>query len=367
MDNYKDEQFWEDQDKRLFAHRKYVDFGSASFGVPMELQTAGIQLLCQGKRGEAAEALKEESERTRRLAAELLNTSPDHIYFDINTVNAMSNILKHIGRSDKREILTTADEISDISRVLMTNAKKVTAFGVSGIGKEMKKKLHPQTKAVAASYVTHATCKVVQVKEIAYVAGKHKVPFIIDAAQAFGHIPVDVNDIGADFVVGSGHKWLRGAISEYAGSAIVYSKRNLGELYNAVCPPVEGAWIDDEYVERNIGSRDIGNMDKVAHLGACLAEYKQLGWQNVYTRTQYLGVIARSELSKVKGISVLSSTAPGSIPIRAEDSESLCGKLGKKGIRTTYKPAENLVRVSVSAFNTMKEIQQLKETLERIV
>jgi selenocysteine lyase/cysteine desulfurase len=367
MDNYKEEQFWEEQDKRLFPHKEYVDFGSASFGLPMELQTAGIQLLCKGERAQAVETLKEENEYARRLAAELLNTSPDHIYFDINTVNAMSNILRYIGRSDKREILTTTDEIIDISKVLMNSAKKVAALGVNGIGKELRGRFNPQTKAVAVSYVTHATCKVVQIKEISDLARKYEVPFIVDAAQAFGHIPVDVNEIGADFIIGSGHKWLRGAIDGYSGSAIVYSKRSLGELYKDVWPPVEGAWVDDEYVAPYTGSKDIGNMDKIAHLGACLAEYKQLGWKNVHTRTQYLGVIARSELSKVKNITVLSSTAPGSIPIKAEDSKSLCEKLGENGIRTTYKPAESLVRVSISAFNTTKEIQQLRETLEKIV
>ena len=36
---------------------------------------------------------------------------------------------------------------------------------------------------------------------------------VIDGAQAIGQIPVDVEDIGCDYYIGSGHKWLCGILN----------------------------------------------------------------------------------------------------------------------------------------------------------
>lgn len=351
MDKHKDEQFWKEQDRRLFPDKKFIDFGSASIGVPMSLETELTSTVQKG-----AECSKKEIEHARGLAAELLNTSPDHIYFDTNTINGITRVLEFLD-PERREILTTAAEITDVARVLINHAKKVSSVETTNIIKNMKRKVTPHIKAIVVSYVTHATCNLLPVKEISDIARKYKVPFIIDAAQAFGHIPVNAEEIGADFIVGSGHKWLRGRVDGRLGTAIVYAKNaKLQDKYS-----LPGQWVDDEYVEPPNGH----NMDNIAHLGRCLEEYKSLGWNDIYARIQYLGEIAQTELSKTR-IEMLHSSAPGTIPFRTRETEKLCERLDEKSIRVTYKPAEDIIRVSISPFNTIEEIQHLKNNLEKI-
>src|SRR5262247_835230 len=80
--------------------------------------------------------------------------------------------------------------------------------------------LNERTKLVAVMHVSNALGTINPIKEMIAQAHKYGVPVLIDGAQAAPHMPVDVQDLDADFYVFSGHKMFAPT-----GSGVVYGKR----------------------------------------------------------------------------------------------------------------------------------------------
>ena len=85
---------------------------------------------------------------------------------------------------------------------------------------EYENLLNSRTKIVAVAHVSNSLGTVNPIKEMVATAHKFGVPVCVDAAQSVPHFPVDVQDLGADFFVFSGHKMFAPT-----GSGIVYGKR----------------------------------------------------------------------------------------------------------------------------------------------
>ena len=91
--------------------------------------------------------------------------------------------------------------------------------------------LTKNVKLVAVNYVSNSLGTINPVKEIIRQAHLKGIPVLIDAAQAVAHLPVDVQELDADFMAFSGHK-LYGP----TGIGILYGKSNwLNKL-----PPYQG-------------------------------------------------------------------------------------------------------------------------------
>ena len=89
---------------------------------------------------------------------------------------------------------------------------------------DVRRAIRPETRLIAIVHASNVTGTVQPVGEIAAVARDAGVPCLVDAAQSAGHIPIDVQAWGADFVAMPGHKGLLGPLGT-------------GALY--VCPGAE--------------------------------------------------------------------------------------------------------------------------------
>jgi cysteine desulfurase/selenocysteine lyase len=71
---------------------------------------------------------------------------------------------------------------------------------------EFEKLLSPRTKMVAITQMSNALGTIVPVKEVVKIAKARGIPVLVDGSQAAVHLDVDVQDIGCDFYVFTGHK-----------------------------------------------------------------------------------------------------------------------------------------------------------------
>ena len=71
---------------------------------------------------------------------------------------------------------------------------------------EFEKLLTPRTKMVAITHMSNALGTYVPVKEVVRIAHARGIPVLVDGSQAAVHLPIDVQDIGCDFYVFTGHK-----------------------------------------------------------------------------------------------------------------------------------------------------------------
>ncbi len=71
---------------------------------------------------------------------------------------------------------------------------------------EFEKLLTPRTKIVAITQMSNVLGTVVPIKEVVNIAHARKIPVLVDGSQAAVHLTVDVQDLGCDFYVFTGHK-----------------------------------------------------------------------------------------------------------------------------------------------------------------
>ncbi|MHC4054737.1 cysteine desulfurase [Bradyrhizobium sp. 25ACV] len=71
---------------------------------------------------------------------------------------------------------------------------------------EFEKLLTAKTKLVAITQMSNALGTIVPVKEVVKIAQARGIPVLVDGSQGAVHLPVDVQDIGCDFYVFTGHK-----------------------------------------------------------------------------------------------------------------------------------------------------------------
>lgn len=96
---------------------------------------------------------------------------------------------------------------------------------------EYEKLFSSRTRIVSVAHVSNVLGTVNPVKEIIKIAHAHGVPVLVDGAQSIPHLPVDVQDLDADFFVFSGHK-----VYGPTGIGVLYGKENwLDRL-----PPYQG-------------------------------------------------------------------------------------------------------------------------------
>ena len=96
---------------------------------------------------------------------------------------------------------------------------------------EYEKLFSTRTRLVSVAHVSNVLGTINPVKEMIATAHAHGVPVLIDGAQSIPHMPIDVQDLDADFYVFSGHK-----VYGPTGIGVLYGK----ETWLDKLPPYQG-------------------------------------------------------------------------------------------------------------------------------
>jgi cysteine desulfurase family protein len=83
---------------------------------------------------------------------------------------------------------------------------------------DIRRALRPATRLVALVHASNVTGTVQPAREIGQIARAHGAALLIDAAQTIGHLPLSVDEIGADLLAAPGHKGLLGPL----GTGLLY-------------------------------------------------------------------------------------------------------------------------------------------------
>lgn len=89
---------------------------------------------------------------------------------------------------------------------------------------EFKSLINGKTRLIALMHVSNVLGCVNPVKKIIDIAREENIPVLVDAAQSVKHMPVDVKDLGCDFLAFSGHK-----VYAAAGIGVLFGRKELLE------------------------------------------------------------------------------------------------------------------------------------------
>ncbi|MCR5539174.1 MAG: aminotransferase class V-fold PLP-dependent enzyme, partial [Lachnospiraceae bacterium] len=155
-------------------------------------------------------------EEARETIAAFLNAAPEEIFFTGGGSESDNWALKGITDAlavKGNHIITTKIEhhaILHTAEYLERHGVEVTYLEVDEEGKvdpaALEAAIRPETILVSVMFANNEIGTIEPVKELAAVAHAHGALFHTDAVQAFGHVPIDVKELGIDLMSASAHK-----------------------------------------------------------------------------------------------------------------------------------------------------------------
>ena len=309
-------------------------------------------------------------------------SSPEEVIFVRGATEAINLVAKswgakHVGAGD--EIIVSHLEhhanIVPWQQLAAEKGARIRVIPVDDSGQvlleEYKKLLNDRTRIVAVTQVSNALGTVVPVREIVDLAHRAGAKVLVDGAQSVSHMRVNVQDLGADFFVFSGHK-----IFGPTGIGVVYGRRELLQDM----PPWQGGgnMIADVTFERtlfqpapNKFEAGTGNIADAVGLGAAIDYLERVGLVNIARYEHDLLAYATQALTPIRGVrlvgtardkaSVLSFVLSGYTTVevgQALNQEGIAVRSGHHCAQPILRRfgLEATVRPSLAFYNTCEEV-----------
>ena len=246
---------------------------------------------------------------------------------------------------------------------------------------EYQQLLNSRTKLVAFSHVSNALGTITPAKQIIDLAHRVGAKVLLDGAQSVSHIPIDVQQLGCDWFVFSGHK-----VFGPTGIGVLYGQE---DLLNATVPWQSGGnMIVDVTFERTVYQAaptrfeaGTGNIADAVGLGTALDYVQQIGLATIANYEHELLEYATAGLTTIPGLRLIGTAADKaavlSFVLEGFDVEVVGQALNREGIavRAGHHCAQPIlrrfgleatVRPSLAFYNTKAEVDALVAALERL-
>jgi len=260
-------------------------------------------------------------QETRQKIAEFFNAAKSHeIIFTRGTTESINMIAYSFGKAfihpGDEVLITEMEHHSNIvpwqllceDRQAVLKVVPMNDRGEISLD-DFAKHLSDKTKIVAVAHVANSLGTVNPIKEIAALAHRAGAKLLVDGAQSAPHMPVDVQDLDADFYVCSGHK-----IFGPTGIGILYGKEALLETM----PPYQGG---GDMIESVTFPKTTYNVlpikfeagtpmiAEVIALGAAIDYVKAIGLDHIERWEHELLIHATEALETIDGLRIIGTAA----------------------------------------------------------
>lgn len=332
-------------------------------------------------------------EASRETVRRFINArSSNEIVFTRGTTESINLLASSFADSQMKEgdevIVSVMEHHSNIVSWQLQAARKGIVLKVIPMNDrgellldEYEKLFSTRTRLVSVAHVSNVLGTINPVKEMIAIAHAHGVPVLIDGAQSIPHMPIDVQDLDADFYVFSGHK-----VYGPTGIGVLYGK----ETWLDKLPPYQGGgeMIKNVSFEHTTFNElpfkfEAGTPDYIGStaLAKALDYVSAIGMDKIAAYEHELTVYAMNRLKEIPGMRIFGEAEhKGGVisflvgNIHHFDMGTLLDRLGI-AVRTGHHCAEPLmhrmgiegtVRASLGLYNTKEEIDALAAGIERV-
>ena len=367
----------------------YFDSAATTFQKPASVAAAMWEALASmsspGRGGYSAAARAADTAfQCRSELAEMFGLkNPEQVIFTLNATHALNIAIKSLVPPSGRAVVS-GYEHNAVTRPLEALGASISVaaaplFEAEAVTAAFDRLITPDTDAVICSHVSNVFGFIQPVEDIAAICRKRGVPFIVDASQSAGILPLNMGALGAAFAAMPGHKGL-------------YGPQGTGVLLCGEGIPTR------TLLEGGTGSRSIQqrmpdflpdrleagtlNMPGIAGLLAGVRYVRRGGLEKILDNEKRLTRLAAQGLEDLPGLRVYASpdlkNQAGVLSVTAEglDVETIGSSLAERGFavrsgiqcapyahRTAGTLETGTVRISFSDFNTPEEVARLIRAL----
>jgi len=371
----------------------YLDSAATTLQKPFTVSAAvcrAMEQMASPGRGSHRPAMRaaETMFQCREAAARLFDAAqPDNVVFTSSATHGLNIAIKSAVKPGS-SVLITGYEHNAVTRPLRAIPNVSVRVAESPLFRPdlMLERVHERLKsgvdAVVCTHVSNVFGYVMPVKEISDLCREYGVVLIVDASQSAGCLPVSMKQWGAEFIALPGHKGLYGP--QGTGILICANER--------VKPLMEGGTGSASSIQtmpEYLPDRLEAGTHNIPGIAGLLEGLKYLEWKgisNILEHERRLALHAARGLERIPGIEVFRAPGlknqTGVLSFRAEgvDCETLAEQLGQADIAVraglhcaplAHQSAGTIesgtVRVSLSAFNTLYDVERLVDTVSRIL
>ena len=367
----------------------YFDAGATTLQKPEAVRRAMYQavhtLSSPGRGSYPATRRAEETDlRCRMAAAELFHVDdPAHVVFTSCATHGLNIAIRTLVKPGSRVVIS-GYEHNAVTRPLhaIPNVEIAVAdgplFDPAAMLAQFRQALAQPADAVICTHVSNVFGYVLPVSDIAALCREKGVPFVLDASQSAGMLPVDMEALGASFIAMPGHKGL-------------YGPQGTGLLLCGCepAPLLRGGTGSQSLLQEmpaELPDRlEAGthNMPGIAGLLEGLRFVQRQGVARIADYEGELGRYAAQRLADIPGVEVFSGpeqTGVVSFRVSGWDCEELGEALASRGValraglhcaplahRTAGTLETGTVRFSPSVFNRRQEVDTLTREVSGIV
>jgi len=353
----------------IFEQRVYIN--SCSQGALSDAVRASYEqyLADWDEYGAPWEYWVERQEAARAAFAGLVNAAPDEVAVTTSLSAGVSALASGLRFARRSKVVLTDWEFPTIGQIWHAQeARGARVVHVTPTLEEFDRVVDDDTLLVSITHVCYRNGAMVDVPKIVELAHERGALVLLDAFQSIGSLPVDVKELGVDFLGAGVLKYLLGS----AGLGFFYCRRDLVERVW----PTQTGWFADE---------NIFAMDHTDYSPAHTAARFQSGTPPVpaiyagiagIELMQEIGIAStRAHVNKlnehlVAGVDELGATVAtprelhGALMcVKSTDSRALVAALDAEGIVTSERDGN--LRVSAHCYNTVEDVDAVLAALRK--
>jgi selenocysteine lyase/cysteine desulfurase len=315
--------------------------------------------------------LGEGREATRKLLAEFLRVTPEEIVITRNTSESNNLVSTGLDLKPGDEVLLSSDNHPSNHTAWQEKAKR---FGFTVIDiptpnphpgfdyyvEAFTKGITPRTKVIAITHLTSTVGDLFPAKEICRVARERGILTLVDGAQTFGLLDVDLRDMQPDFYSGSAHKWPCGPKEN---GVLYINKAAQSKIWASIFSAYPGR-VGVSRTFEGFGQRDEPAM---IAFGEALKLQTEIGRAHIEKRSRELTQALIAGLKPIEGVKIWTSPEPSraaavlSFQPGALDARKLAAALYQKdriGCATRGGQDRPGLRFSPHFYNTHADVER---------
>lgn len=197
----------------------YLDNGATSFHKPVQVRRAILDAMIRcanpGRGGyRAAMEAANEVFRCRETAGRMFGCTPEQVVFTSNCTHGLNIAIRTLVKPGANVVISGFEHnavtrtLYGLGAVVHTAGRKL--FDWDDTLREFNAALNTRPDAAVFTHVSNVFGYILPVAEMAGMCRARGIPFVVDAAQSAGCLPVSLEALGADFIAMPGHKGLLG-------------------------------------------------------------------------------------------------------------------------------------------------------------